>query len=122
MKFFNCRHFQSFDYSQTSAHTSAIPDTSTSAGLYPTIPQAYESSYIGSPPTVYGGQQFLNPNASSFPTSNVASTGTEFEDEPPLLEGILFISLILLSQKLLLFHRKNLFYSLIAFYRTWYQP
>ncbi|XP_046437954.1 protein YIPF5-like [Daphnia pulex] len=82
------QHFQSFDYSQTSAHTNTIPDTSTSAGLYPPLQQAYESSYIGSPPTVYGGQQFLNPNASSFPASTVASTGTGFDDEPPLLEEL----------------------------------
>jgi hypothetical protein len=40
---------------------------------------------------VYGGQQFLNPNASSFPASTVASSGTGFDDEPPLLEGVSFI-------------------------------
>lgn len=78
------QHFQSFDYSQTSAHGNNIPDPSTPAGLYP--PQGYESSYIASPQSAYGGQ-FLNPNASSFPTST-ASTGNEFDDEPPLLEEL----------------------------------
>ena len=52
--------------------------------LYPPA-QGYESSYIGSPQGAYAGK-FLNPNASSFPTST-ASTGNEFDDEPPLLEG-----------------------------------
>lgn len=84
------RNFQSFDYSQTSGHPSTVPDTSTT-GLYPALPQGYESSYIGSPPSVYGGQ-FLNPNASSFPPTNMVSSGTDFEDEPPLLEG-LFVAL-----------------------------
>lgn len=30
----------------------------------------------------------MNPNASSFPPAKMASNGTEFEDEPPLLEGL----------------------------------
>lgn len=71
-----------------------MPDPSTPAGLYPPLPQGYESSYIGSPASAYGGQ-FLNPNASSFPTSS-AGTGasTDFDDEPPLLEGMsLYIKL-----------------------------
>lgn len=80
------QNFQSFDYSQTSGHPSTVPDTSTT-GLYPALPQGYESSYIGSPPSVYGGQ-FLNPNASSFPPTNMVSSGTDFEDEPPLIEEL----------------------------------
>ena len=82
-KISNYRHFQSFDYSHTSA--GGLPNPTSPAGLYPPLPQGYDSSYIGSAPPAYSGQ-FLSPNTSAYPP---AVTGTnDFEDEPPLLEGM----------------------------------
>ena len=54
------------------------------AGMYSPLP-TYDTSYISPPAPVYTGQ-YLNPNAATY---SAPTTGTaDFEDEPPLLEGI----------------------------------
>ena len=57
--------------------------------MYPPLPHhGYDSSYIGSAPPTYSSGEFLSPNTSAYPPAAVAGGSTEFDDEPPLLEGI----------------------------------
>lgn len=76
------RQFQSFDYTQSAVNPSAVPEP---AGMYSSAP-AFESSYISPAPQPYTGQ-FLNPNEAMYSAPEATSRSTDFDDEPPLLEG-----------------------------------
>ena len=53
--------------------------------MYPPVP-GYDSSYISAAPQPYMGQ-YLNPNEAVYSAPEAATGSTDFEDEPPLLEG-----------------------------------
>ena len=77
------RNFQSFEYSQSAGptNTAALP----SSAMYPPLPGYSKSPYPPAPIRPFSGQ-LLNPNVASYPPPQ--SGGTDFDEEPPLLEGI----------------------------------
>lgn len=76
------RQFQSFDYTQSAGNPPAVPE---SAGMYSSMP-TFDPSYISPAPQPYTGQ-FLNPNEAVYSAPEAVSGSTDFDDEPPLLEG-----------------------------------